>query len=75
VGGAEPLVAEVDAANTARHAFELWVGAGLLRAAGDALCAQVGDVLTRFCGLPSEVAMVDFTGRTVVAATEPEWVE
>jgi cobalt-precorrin-5B (C1)-methyltransferase len=73
VGGDRALAAEVDAANTARHAFELWAEAGLLRAAGDALCTQVGEVLTRFCGLPSEVAMVDFTGRTVVAATEPGW--
>ena len=29
----------VAAANTARHAYELWEAGGLLRPAGDALCA------------------------------------
>jgi cobalt-precorrin-5B (C1)-methyltransferase len=76
VGGTPALAAEVDAANTARHAYELWEGAGLLRAAGDALCAGVRDVLVRFAGgrVGADVAMVDFTGRTVVAATESGWV-
>jgi cobalt-precorrin-5B (C1)-methyltransferase len=66
----------VDAANTARHAYELWADAGLLRAAGDLLCGRVRDVLTRFTAgrVEADVAMVDFTGRTVVAATVPEWV-
>jgi cobalt-precorrin-5B (C1)-methyltransferase len=75
-GGGPELVAAVDAANTARHAYELWDGAGLLRAAGDDLCARVRQVLTRFTDgrLSAQVAMVDFTGRTVVAATVPEWV-
>ncbi len=73
-GGSAALVAEVEAANTARHAYELWAAAGLLRAAGDQLCARVRDVLAAFSGLTAEVAMVDFTGRTVVAATEPGWV-
>jgi cobalt-precorrin-5B (C1)-methyltransferase len=73
VGGDASLVAE---ANTARHAYELWEGAGLLRAAGDELCVRVRDVLVRFTGgrIAAEVAMVDFAGRTVVAATVPEWV-
>jgi hypothetical protein len=31
-------------------------------------------VLVAFSGLTADVAMVDFTGRTVVAATVPEWV-
>jgi cobalt-precorrin-5B (C1)-methyltransferase len=72
--GGDP--APVDAANTARHAYELWADAGLLRAAGDLLCARVRDVLTRFTAgrIGADVAMVDFTGRTVVAATVPEWV-
>ena len=63
-------------ANTARHAYEVWEAAGALRAAGDRLCAQVAEVLQRFTGgaLSAEVAMVDFTGRRVVAATRPEWV-
>jgi cobalt-precorrin-5B (C1)-methyltransferase len=74
VGGSSSLVEEVAAANTARHAYELWDSAGLLRAAGDALCERVRDVLVAFCGLPADVAMVDFTGRAIVAATEPGWV-
>ena len=66
----------MDAANTARHAYELWADAGLLRPAGDVLCVRVRDVLTRFTDgrIAAEVAMVDFTGRTVVAATVPGWV-
>jgi len=75
-GGGPALVAEVDAANTARHAYELWAAAGLLRAAGDRLCARVRQVLIRFAEgrIGVGVAMVDFTGRTVVAATVPDWV-
>jgi cobalt-precorrin-5B (C1)-methyltransferase len=75
-GGGPELVAEVDAANTARHAYELWAAAGLLRAAGDELCARVRQVLTRFTDgqIAADVAMVDFTGRTVVAGTVPEWL-
>jgi cobalt-precorrin-5B (C1)-methyltransferase len=75
-GGSATLAAEVDAANTARHAYELWQSAGLLRPAGDVLCARVRDVLARFTDgrLGAEVAMVDFSGRGVVAATVPEWV-
>ncbi len=63
-------------ANTARHAYEVWESAGVLRVAGDRLCAQVADVLQRFTegALSAEVAMVDFTGRRIVAATRPEWV-
>jgi len=72
--GGDPV--PIDAANTARHAYELWAEAGLLRAAGDLLCARVREVLTRFADgrIAADVAMVDFTGRTVVAATVPEWV-
>jgi cobalt-precorrin-5B (C1)-methyltransferase len=72
--GGEP--APVGAANTARHAYELWAEAGLLRSAGDLLCARVRQVLTRFADgrIAADVAMVDFTGRTVVAATVPGWV-
>ncbi len=64
----------VDSANTARHAYELWEAAGMLRTAGDALCARVKSVLERFSHLDAHVAMVDFTGKVVVAATRPEWV-
>jgi cobalt-precorrin-5B (C1)-methyltransferase len=47
-----------------------------LRAAGDALCERVRRVLVAFVdgAVESDVAMVDFTGRTPVAATVPEWV-
>ncbi|MEV1289225.1 cobalt-precorrin-5B (C(1))-methyltransferase [Micromonospora sp. NPDC049679] len=76
VGGDAALAAEVDAANTARHAYELWESAGLLSAAGHTLCVRARDVLTAFTrgALATDVAMVDFTGRTVVAATRPEWL-
>jgi cobalt-precorrin-5B (C1)-methyltransferase len=75
-GGAPSTVDDVRGANTARHAYELWAAAGLVRAAGDLLCARVRDVLVAFTHgrVEAEVAMVDFTGRTVVAATEPAWV-
>jgi cobalt-precorrin-5B (C1)-methyltransferase len=67
---------DVRSANTARHAYEIWETAGVLRSAGDQLCAQVADVLQRFSEgrLSAEVAMVDFSGKKVVAATRPEWV-
>ena len=68
------LVDAVAGANTARHAYELWEAAGVLRPAGDLLCARVAEVLTRFGGLPARVAMVDPAGARVVAATEPAWV-
>ena len=68
------LVEQVAAANTARHAYEIWDAAGMLRPCGDRLCARVAEVLTRFGGLPSRVAMVDPDGARVVAATEPTWV-
>jgi cobalt-precorrin-5B (C1)-methyltransferase len=75
-GGPPDLAARVGQANTARHAYELWATAGLLRTAGDALCVRVRDVLSAFTAgvVRAEVAMVDFTGRTVVAATVPGWV-
>ena len=76
VAAADEVVAAVAEANTARHAYELWAAAGLVRAAGDLLCARVRDVLVAFARgrLTADVAMVDFTGRTAVAATRPEWV-
>ena len=72
-GGPADAVLE---ANTARHAYEIWESAGVLRTAGDALCGRVRDVLVAFVAgrITADVAMVDFTGRTVVAATRPEWV-
>jgi cobalt-precorrin-5B (C1)-methyltransferase len=73
VGGDAIAVA---GANTARHAYELWEAAGVLRPAGDELCTRAAEVLHRFApGLAGvDVAMVDFTGKTVVASTRPEWV-
>jgi cobalt-precorrin-5B (C1)-methyltransferase len=75
-GGPAALAAEVTAANTGRHAYELWERAGLLRPAGDELCRRVRSVLLRAGEgrLSADVAMVDFTGARVVAATRPEWV-
>ncbi|RNL87299.1 cobalt-precorrin-5B (C(1))-methyltransferase [Halostreptopolyspora alba] len=70
VGGDEELAGRVDAANTGRHAYELWETAGVLEPAGDELCRRVCEVLERFTegAMTAEVAMVDFTGDTVVAA-------
>ena len=72
-GGDVELVAEVRAANTARHAYELWDGAGLLRPAGDLLCARVAEVLSRFTDsrLEARAVLVDFAGRRAVAASDP----
>ena len=78
-GGSAQDAAEIRGAPTARRAYEVWEAAGLLRACGDDVCARVADVLRRFSAetgrpLASRVAMVDFTGLAVVAATEPGWV-
>ncbi len=76
VGGSDDIAAEVAEANTARHAYEIWERAGLLRPAGDELCRRVREVLTRFTerGIDADVVMVDFTGKRVVAATRDDWV-
>ncbi|MEH0970473.1 cobalt-precorrin-5B (C(1))-methyltransferase [Micromonospora sp. CPCC 205546] len=68
-GGDPALVAAVVAANTGRHAYELWEAAGLLGPAGDLLCQRVRQVLLRFAGhaVTADVAMVDFAGDRVVA--------
>jgi cobalt-precorrin-5B (C1)-methyltransferase len=70
-GGTPELVAEVAAANTGRHAYELWEVNGLLRTAGGLLCARVQEVLVRFAGgaLSADVAMVDFEGQRMVASS------
>jgi cobalt-precorrin-5B (C1)-methyltransferase len=75
-GGSATLAGEVSAANTGRHAYEIWQRAGILRPAGDELCLRVRSVLLRAGqgSLDAEVAMVDFSGSRVVAATRPEWV-
>ncbi|MER7458678.1 cobalt-precorrin-5B (C(1))-methyltransferase [Micromonospora sp. NPDC126480] len=70
-GGDADLAAAVTAANTGRHAYELWEAAGLLRPAGDLLCRRVRAVLRRFAGdaLDVDVAMVNFAGARVVASS------
>jgi cobalt-precorrin-5B (C1)-methyltransferase len=75
-GGTGTLTEQVTAANTGRHAYELWEEAGLLRAAGDELCGRVRSVLQRAGQgqLTADVAMVDFSGSRVVAATRAGWV-
>jgi len=75
-GGAAPVAAEVQAANTGRHAYEIWQREGLLRPAGDELCRRVRAVLLRAGQgrLTADVAMVDFSGARVVAASRAEWV-
>jgi cobalt-precorrin-5B (C1)-methyltransferase len=75
-GGSAAVAAEVSAANTGRHAYANWQREGLLRPAGDELCRRVRSVLLRAGQgkLGADVAMVDFSGARVVAATRPEWV-
>jgi cobalt-precorrin-5B (C1)-methyltransferase len=79
-GGGPDDIAEIRGAATARRAYEIWEAGGSLRACGDDVCARVADTLHRFSAevgrpLGAKVAMVDFTGQRVVAATEPDWVE
>jgi cobalt-precorrin-5B (C1)-methyltransferase len=82
-GGGPDLAERVAAANTARHATELWDEAGLLAAAGRELCDRAGRVISRFCAevarqagpagaaVPSvQVIMVDFSGRTMIAQAD-----
>jgi hypothetical protein len=47
-GGSAELAVQVEAANSARHAAELWDEAGLLAATGTELCRHVAEVLSRF---------------------------
>ncbi|TDC80755.1 cobalt-precorrin-5B (C(1))-methyltransferase [Micromonospora sp. KC606] len=70
-GGDADLVSAVAAANTGRHAYELWEAAGLLGPAGDLLCRRVRQVLLRFAGhaVAVDVAMVDFAGSRTVASS------
>lgn len=65
------VVAEVAEANSARHAYEIWEREGVLAGAGSDLCRRVAEVLTRFADhrLTVDVALVDFTGRELVASS------
>lgn len=78
VGGPADLAARVAAANTARHAYELWEESGLLGRAGRELCRRVAGVLERFAedqaaqvpgagGVAAQVVLVDFTGKRMIA--------
>ncbi len=71
VTGDAVLVESVGAANTARHAYEVWHSAGRLTECGNELCDQVRDVLERFVErqVSASVALVDFTGTNLVAAS------
>ena len=69
--GDDAVAERVSAANTARHAYEVWQDAGVLDACGRVLCDQVAGVLERFAEghITARAALVDFTGRTLVAAS------
>jgi cobalt-precorrin-5B (C1)-methyltransferase len=71
----QALSAAVDAANTGRHAYELWEQAGILAEAGGELCRRTQEVLQRFTAghVTVDVAMVDFAGQRCVAATRGGW--
>jgi cobalt-precorrin-5B (C1)-methyltransferase len=60
-GGRASLVEEVNNANTARHAYELWRSAGLTEAA-NLLCQQAAENLTEYAEAKLEVhvILVDF---------------
>jgi cobalt-precorrin-5B (C1)-methyltransferase len=78
-GGSEQDVTEVSEAATARRAYEVWQRGDYFSACAHRLCELVAAVLERFseeCGrkLRVRVAMVDFEGEHVVAATEARWV-
>jgi cobalt-precorrin-5B (C1)-methyltransferase len=67
--GADPaLVAQVRAANTARHAYELWESAGVVGTCGRELCRRVAGVLERFTDgrIAAQVVLVDFTGKQMI---------
>jgi cobalt-precorrin-5B (C1)-methyltransferase len=75
MGGTPELVDEVAAANTARHAYELWESSGLLGRCGRELCRRVAGVLERFATeesgarespIAAQVVLVDFTGERMV---------
>jgi cobalt-precorrin-5B (C1)-methyltransferase len=70
--GAPPAaVEEVAAANSARHAYEIWQREGVLDVAGADLCRRVAEVLVRFTEhrMRADVALVNFTGHELVASS------
>jgi len=64
LGGAEALAAQIEAANTARHALEIALASGL-NALPDEVCATAADHLRRFAGseLAVSVILTDFDGK------------
>ncbi|MGI8860530.1 MAG: cobalt-precorrin-5B (C(1))-methyltransferase [Rubrobacteraceae bacterium] len=78
-GGSSHLVREIKHANTARHADELWLGAGLERAP-HLLCTRVSENLREYAGGELEIhaIMVDFdtlepAGASPGALAETAW--
>ena len=69
--GDEELAERVSAANTGRHAYEVWDAAGVLAACGNALCERAAEVLERFVDgrITARVALVDFTGTNLIGAS------
>ncbi len=69
-GGDEELIQEVKGANTARHAYELWLGAELEKAP-HLLCALAAENLSEFVEgkLEVHVIMVDFDTLDPVGAS------
>ena len=69
-GGSTRLVGEVESANTARHAYELWRSADLGRAA-DLLCRQAAENLVDYAEgtLEVHVILVDFDTLDPVGAS------
>ncbi|MDP8961470.1 MAG: cobalt-precorrin-5B (C(1))-methyltransferase [Actinomycetota bacterium] len=70
-GGDAELVAAVMAANTARHAYELWTEAGLVTKAAGLLCTDVARNLARRAEerLEADAVLVDFDSLEPVAAS------
>jgi cobalt-precorrin-5B (C1)-methyltransferase len=70
VGGSPELIEEVEGANTARHAYELWRGAGL-EEAPHLLCERVAENLSSYSEGRLEVhaIMVDFDTLEPVGAS------
>ncbi|MFC4338082.1 cobalt-precorrin-5B (C(1))-methyltransferase [Salininema proteolyticum] len=78
VGGSPELTDEVAAANTGRHAYELWKADGLLETAGDALCDDVAANLAGWAkhhggDVDTAAVMVDFDSLEPVAWSARAW--
>jgi cobalt-precorrin-5B (C1)-methyltransferase len=69
-GGSPELIEQVKAANTARHAYELWRGSGLQKAP-HLLCERVAENLREYAGGELEIhaIMVDFDSLEPVGAS------